>query len=254
VAIRNPSWQRGAALALGVLALCACGKKAPLRLADAQTPERAPALRAGVRENRVRLDFQVPAHRMFPEREDPWVLARILRQSGPAAQQVEAGTVLKAEGFAFGARLTWSDQPLAPGGYVYRVEFRDAIRRRRAITPPIEVSWDQAPAAPAGLTAVGHLRSVVLSWAAPAGGDAQLAYRVYRRERADASFQLAAPEPATETRFVDPRAEAGLERCYVVRAVRVVGKLEVEGPASLESCARPAPEDLPGDRPPDEQP
>jgi hypothetical protein len=250
MAQRNPRRARGAALALGALVLCACGKKAPLRLADAQTAERAPALRAAVRENRVRLDFQVPAHRMFPEREDPWVLARILRQRGPATEQIEAGTVHKAEGFAFGARLSWNDQPLQPGvAYSYRVEFRDAIRRRRALSPPIEVSWDQAPAAPAGLTAVGHLRSVVLSWAAPVEGDAQRVYRVYRRERAEASFQLAAPDPTTETRFVDSRAEPGVERCYVVRGVLLVGKLEVEGPASAESCALPAPDELPGAAP-----
>ena len=160
----------GTALALA-LSLPACGKKAPLRLTDDQTAGQAPAPRARVREGRVTLDFRVPAHRTFPEREDPWVLARILRQAGPAAEAVEAGAILQADGFVFGAPLRWSDQAQpAKSSFIYRVEFRDAARRRRALSDPLTVSWEQVPDAPAHLTAVGHLRSIVLSWAAPIAG------------------------------------------------------------------------------------
>lgn len=239
---------------LCVLALCACGKKAPLRLEESQTAERAPALRASVREDRVRLDFQVPAHRMFPEREEPWVLARILRQAGQEAEIVEVGTVFKAEGFVFGERLFWSDQPPTPGTFSYRVQFRDGMRRRRALTVPLEVAWERVPAAPTHLTAVGNLRSIVLAWAVPADGAAGLVYRVYRRERAAVPFHLAAPDPVTGSSFVDARVDPAAEFCYVVRAVLSGGKQEVEGPASDESCARPAREVLPGEKPPEPMP
>src|SRR5512137_622672 len=79
---------RGALFVAGValaLSLPGCGKKAPLRLTDDRNAGRAPAPHARVREGRVMLDFRVPAHRMFPEREEPWVLVRILRQAGPSA-------------------------------------------------------------------------------------------------------------------------------------------------------------------------
>ena len=69
----------------------ACGKKAPLRLVDDRAPLPAPAVHARIREGRVILDFRAPAHRLFPEREEPWVLARILRQSGSSTEVVEAG-------------------------------------------------------------------------------------------------------------------------------------------------------------------
>lgn len=232
----------GTALALA-LSLPACGKKAPLRLTGDQTAGQAPAPRARVREGRVTLDFRVPAHRTFPEREDPWVLARILRKAGPAAEAVEAGAILQADGFVFGAPLRWSDQAQpAKSSFIYRVEFRDAARRRRALSDPLTVSWEQVPDAPAHLTAVGHLRSIVLSWAAPIPAGAGTGYRPYRRELPRTEFEPASPEPLTEPNFVDSRIVAGRDYCYEVRTVLNVKGLEVEGPASPESCSRSAPE------------
>lgn len=166
----------GALLLGGILAGLAgggCGKKAPLRLPDDRTAENAPAISARVRQNRVSLDFRVPGHRVFPEREAPWVLARILRQTLPSAEVVEAGAILQTGGFAFAAPLTWTDQALpAKTAYIYRVEFRDAIRRRRAVSEPLRVSWERLPDAPSQLAAAGRLRTIVLTWTAPAGAGA----------------------------------------------------------------------------------
>jgi len=228
------------------LSFPACGKKAPLRLTDDRTAEHAPALRARIREGRVNLDFRVPPHRSFPEREDPWVFARILRQTAPSSENIEVGAILKAGGFAFGSPLTWSDQAVPPASsFIYRVEFRDAARRRRALSEPLAVSWDQLPGAPTNLTAVGHLRSIVLNWTAPNGAGAGINYRIYRREIAQALFEQASPDPLTDSSFVDSRIEPGRDYCYVVRAVLNAKALEVEGPASPESCSRSATEELP---------
>jgi hypothetical protein len=193
----------------------------------------------------VTLDFRVPAHRLFPEREESWVLARILRQASSASEIVEAGAILKAGGFAFDSPLTWSDQVQPPkSAIVYRVEFRDAGRRRRALSEPLAVSWDQVPDAPPSLTAAGHLRSIVLNWTAPDAAGAGVKYRIYRREKSEALFEQAATDPVNESRFVDSRIESGREYCYVVRAVLNARPLEVEGPASPESCSRAAAEEL----------
>ena len=225
-----------------VLAFPGCGKKAPLRLADNRSALRAPALHARVREGRVTLDFRVPVHRMFPEREEPWVLARILRAASPSSEVVEAGAILEAEGFAFDAPLTWSDQVLPPkNSYVYRVEFRDAVRRRRALSEPLAVTWDEVPLAPFNLVAEGRLKSVVLKWAQPLGTARGVTYRIYRREGALALPEPASPDPVTGDTFVDSRIEAARDYCYVVRAVLNAKGLEVEGPASPELCARAAP-------------
>ena len=240
---------RGAFLLAGIgLALSspACGKKAPLRLSEDRIAEHAPALHARIRDGRVTLDFRVPAHRSFPEREEPWVLARILRQTAPSSEVVEAGAILKEGGFAFNSPLTWSDQELPPKkSFIYRVEFRDAVRRRRAVSEPLSVSWDQVPDAPQNLTTVGHLRSIVLNWAGASGADAATTYRIYRREMSQSLFAPAAPEPVTAGRFTDSRIESGRDYCYVVRAVLNAKNMEIEGPASPESCTRSAPEELP---------
>jgi hypothetical protein len=239
---------RRALLLAGIgLVLCfpACGKKAPLRLSEDRTAEPAPALQARLRDGRVTLEFRVPAHRVFPEREDPWVLARILRQAPPSSDFVEAGAILKEGGFAFDSPLTWSDQELPPQrSFVYRVEFRDAMRRRRAVSEALAVSWDRVPDAPQNLTALGHLRSIVLTWAASTGVDTGLRYRIYRREMSQKLFDQAVPEPVTAGSFTDSRIEAGRDYCYVIRAVLNGTSMEIEGPASTESCARAAPEEL----------
>lgn len=227
------------------LSLAACGKKAPPRLTDSRAPEHAPALHASVREGRVTLDFRVPGRRVFPEREELWVLARILRQAKPAAESTEAGAILKTEGFAFDSPLNWSDQVLPDrSSFIYRVEFRDAMRRRRALSEPLAVSWDRTPDAPTTLTAAGHLRSIVLAWTAASATGAEVNYRIYRREAAQPLFEPAAPAPVAGTSFVDSRIEPGRNYCYVVRAVLNTKILEIEGPASPESCARPAAEEL----------
>jgi len=229
-----------------VLAGAGCGKKAPLRLSEDRVAEQAPALRARVRDGRVTLDFRVPAHRSFPEREEPWVLARILRQVTTTLSFVEVGTILKEGGFAFGSSLAWSDQGLpAKGPFIYRVEFRDARRRRRALSEPLSVSWDQVPDAPPTLTATGHLRSVILAWAVPGAAATGKTYRIYRRETPQSPFETVTPEPVTAGTFTDARIESGRDYCYVVRAVLNVETLEIEGPPSPESCARSVSEELP---------
>ena len=244
----QPSVKRALVLALMglVLSLPACGKKAPLRLSDDRIAEQAPALTARIREARVTLDFRVPAHRVFPEREKPWVLARILRQATPSSELVEAGVILEAGGFAFDSPLTWSEQDLpAKSSFIYRVEFRDAVRRRRAISEPLSVSLNQVPAAPQNLTAEGRLRSIVLTWAAPIGTELGTQYRIYRRELSQALFEQPAPELIAAGSFTDSRIETGRDYCYAVRAVLVAKTLEIEGPPSSESCTRSAAEETP---------
>lgn len=238
-----------AALALA-LVFAACGKKGPLRLSADRPAEDAPALHARVRESSVLLSFKVPEPRFFPERQEKWVLARILRQTGGSAEFFEAGTILEPRGFAYGTPLSWTDRERPPkSALVYRVEYRDAERRRRALTKPLRVAWDRVPLAPAALTADGAARVVSLVWDEP-GDAAGVRYRVYRRAPPQPDLKPLFPEPVSGGRFVDARTEPDREYCYTVRGVIVAQGLEVEGPASPEACARATDEELPPRQPP----
>ena len=244
---------RGAAACLGLalLSLAACGRKAPLRLPDSRPAEKGPAVHARVREGRVTLDFRVPARRIFPEREEPWVLARVLRQVPPSGAAVEAGALLQTEGFEFDAPLSWSEQESLPtGSFVYRIEFRDAQGRRRSVSDPLPVAWAHVPEAPSGLTAEGSAGAIVLLWTPPAGVPAGTRYRIYRRGGARQTWEPVSPETAAESHATDSRIDPGVEYCYAVRGVLNEKNLEVEGPASAEGCARAAGGVPPPARPP----
>jgi hypothetical protein len=238
-----------------LVSLAACGKKAPLRLPEDRPVDKAPTPRARVQEGRVILDFRVPRHRLFPEREEPWVLARILRQTAPSREFVEAGAILEGAGFPFEAPLAWSDQVLAPRKkYTYRVEFRDGARRRRALSETLSVSWDRVPESPSGLRAVAADRAIILTWNAPGGESGEVRYRLYRRLPPQSTREALAPEPITANRFADSMIEAGRDYCYAISAALLFGGLEVEGPAGAEACARaiaaePQPERPPGTAP-----
>ena len=234
---RRAARSAAAVVAALALALPACGKKAPPRLPDQRAAEKAATPRASVREGRVTLEFAVPAHRIFPEREEPWVLARILRQDPPAKEFVEAGAILERDGFAFEAPLAWSEDAHASGSSAYRVEFRDGARRRRALSEPVTVSWHAPPAVPSGLVATGDDRGVALSWTAPAGADGAR-YRVYRREAPDGPLEVLTPEPLAALGHTDSRIRASREYCYQVRAVLGSPAPGVEGPPSAEACVK----------------
>lgn len=239
-----------AAVALA-LTLAACGKKGPLRLPGDRPAEEAPALRARVREASVIVDFKVPEPRFFPERQQRWVLARVLRWTPPFNEGVEVGTIFDSGGFAYGAALSWTDAGRPPkSSLVYRVEFRDAERRRRALSPPLAISWDRVPDAPTALIAAGGDGVVSLSWATPRADVAGLRYRVYRRVASQPEPAPVSPEPVPDCRYTDSRTEPGREYCYSIRGVQELPGLEVEGPASPEACAATAAAVLPPRVPP----
>lgn len=225
----------------GLLAasLLNCGKKAPLRL-PGQKPETVVAgFRARVRERQVLLEFKVPARRVFPERETSWIFARILRRDGPQADFKEVGTLLEANGFDFGARLSWADEGREPGiVYSYRVELLKKDSRARAASPAIEVSWNTTVAAPRSLAAVGAEASVLLNWEAPAPSEEAVRYRLYRRLEEERAGEVLSRDLVVERHYLDTGVERNRLYCYRVSAVLVVKDIEIEGSPTPEVCTR----------------
>jgi hypothetical protein len=103
--------------------------------------------------------------------------------------------------------------------------------RRGALTRRIAVPLGELLPPPSDVTARYDETSITLTW--PAAPEAT--YHVYNVEADTALTKSALAEPA----FVDHDMKWDTERCYVVRAVRVVDDVRMESEASPRACVTP---------------
>lgn len=96
-----------------------------------------------------------------------------------------------------------------------------------------------APPPPSGVAATFTAASVVVSWTPPARGTgAQMLFTVYKASAPDGPPLTTAPVAART--FERPGVEFGVEECFVVRTVEMVGGVAVESEASAEpACTTP---------------
>jgi hypothetical protein len=132
--------------------------------------------------------------------------------------------------------------------------------RRGAFAGPVGVPLVEPPAAPSDVEASYTAEAISLAWAPGQGG-----YNVYEVPAdwtglsADSSA-VAAPSAKAEARsakaesrpvvplnaalltkpaFTDARVEFGTERCYIVRAVSMAGRVALESEAARPVCVKP---------------
>lgn len=115
--------------------------------------------------------------------------------------------------------------------------------RRGLLSGAVAIPLSPAPPAP-GQPAVTYDETVVtITWPEVEPG---LAYAVYdvspppdakpEDAAARAPERRVSTEPVTATTFADPRITWNVERCYTVRAVKLVDRLSVEGDAAPPRC------------------
>jgi hypothetical protein len=92
-----------------------------------------------------------------------------------------------------------------------------------------------APPGPAPPTITYNEAGIALEWPVAAVNTDEGAPTTYHVYEMPSSTRLTA-EPLGEPRFVDPRVEWGIERCYVVRAVDTRANLSVLSEASDTAC------------------
>jgi hypothetical protein len=109
--------------------------------------------------------------------------------------------------------------------------------RRGALSRRALVSLAPTPPAPAAPTTTYDEKAITLTWLPPPDPPASVAYNVYwLGERETKRTE----QPQRETQFVDQQPiEWGVERCYAVRTVAIVGDLKLESEPSAPACLTP---------------
>lgn len=234
-------------LGLALLALAACGKKAPPVAPEVRAPQRVADLTGAVHESAIELSWTPPNRRVDNTRLRDLALTRIFRVEDGGSGEPKAAMLVDgriagyaeiasiravepAPAVARGNRLVFADrQGLAYGRrYTYVVVAGDS--RGRIGPPSARVSVTYVPAAepPVDLVAKGGEREARLTWQAPTqliDGSAltdPLAYEVLRAPSVDAALTPVTGAPIAERALTDHGLENDRTYYYAVRAVRVV--------------------------------
>lgn len=107
--------------------------------------------------------------------------------------------------------------------------------RRGVASNAVLVPMVLAPPAPAAPTLAYDATQITMTWERDARVS-PLGVHVYDVTTADARLTTAA---VTDGRFVDPRLEFGVERCYATRLVLTVGATSIESEPSPRACITP---------------
>lgn len=127
--------------------------------------------------------------------------------------------------------ISWNDTNLeGEGRYRYQVRAVDSKKRLSAPSPVVETAWTQPPPAPTNLRAEIGNRSVTLIWNAPESDVNITGYNIYRAEghKFVKINEFLTPTP----NYFDAPLENGKKYSYQVRAVTVIGAVQVEGEPS----------------------
>jgi len=234
-----------AVIFLGLLSMsiAGCAIKAPPVATDTIVPKRIVDLEAIPRDGRLLLTWSVPK-----ENADKTVLTdldkfQILRSEGTLIADECRGCgetpkvvyEMKAESSqeTRGKKvfLIFEDQEPRKV-YVYQVVPVNHKGYAGAPSNPVTVYWDYPPAPPGRVKAERGDRRVDLSWDPVVGASG---FNIYRRGEGEETFPLGPLNrtPLTETKYTDLNVANEKRYVYSVRAVRRVGKTDVEGKGSL---------------------
>ena len=230
-------------LGLLSMSIAGCAIKAPPVARDTIVPKRIVDLEAIPRDGRLLLTWSVPK-----ENADKTVLTdlekfQILRSEGTLIADECRGCgetpkvvyEMKAESSqeTRGKKVSLIFEDQEPRKvYVYQVVPVNRKGYAGAPSNPVTVYWDYPPAPPGRVKAERGDRRVDLSWDPVVGASS---FNIYRRGEGEETFPLSPLNgtPLTETKYTDLNVVNEKRYIYSVRAVRRVGKTDVEGKGSL---------------------
>jgi hypothetical protein len=181
------------------------------------------------------IDVRAPRNPDVPiDPDDPESLEKLLEPTG------------LDQGATTSVRDALEAAALVPGATrAYAVVGISTRGRRGPAAPLVAVPLDPAPPTPSRASVRYDEAGVTLSWPAAGQDDA---VHVYARPPVPPEARAGdtpPPDVALTTKplaaasFVDPRVTWDVERCYVLRTVRVVSGLVVESDASPPACVTP---------------
>jgi hypothetical protein len=229
-----------AAAVLAVLALAACGRKAPPVPPEQRLPAAVAAVEGHVRGDVIELAWTLPGHRADGTRLRDRAVARVFRAEdtgtgepkpailhrGRLPGYVEIAAIpLDGSPAVAGDRVTVRDGPgLARGRrYTYAVTTVDATGRESPPSPPLSLVFIATPSPPRDVVAEPGDREARLRWQTPAtagDGGASLTYEVLRAPGAGGALAPVTPQPVEPTAFVDRGLQNDQAYEYAVRAIR----------------------------------
>jgi hypothetical protein len=161
---------------------------------------------------------------------------------------------LEGDGLDQGSRATVGEDltaadpetPDSPRLRLYALVGVSRNGRLGLVTPVLQVPLSVAPDPPGSPSATYTETIITVTWP-PSDSAAAVAYHVYEipGSRTDVSQGSPQDRPGEvrlttdavrEARFIDPRVEWGVERCYGVRAVEIAAGLSVESGQSPVTC------------------
>lgn len=225
-----------------------CGKKASPVPWESIVPMRIVDLEATPREGRLMLAWTVPKQNTDKSVLTDLASFQIYRSEAVltgdgcrgCGEKPELVHEVKVEGREDlrGKRMTVFFDDLEVGKvYVYAVCSVNRRKDRSSLSNPVEVLWDHAPHYPSEVKAEAGDRRVELSWkpVEDAGG-----YNVYRRQEGE-GFPLSPlnRDPLEATWYTDFTVENEKTYLYSIRAVRRVGRTNLEGQGSPDVSVTP---------------
>jgi uncharacterized protein len=261
---RRPALAPLVVAALVLVALGACGRKAPPVAPERRVPHPVTDLRGLMRQGAVELTWSVPRRRVDNSRLIDPGLARVFRaddagQGDPKpallrqdriAGYVEVGTVQLSEPpspLVQNGRIVFTDRlGLALGRrYTYVVVTTDAQGRTSPPSARLTLTFVAGPEPPGGLQADAGERQVRLSWQPPARfADGTpvtdpLVYEILRAPSAEAPLSSIARTTPGVTTVTDRGVDNDRPYFYAVRAIRTAGATTAEGETSARITATP---------------
>ena len=247
-------------LVIVATAAIACGKKGPPLPPLRPVPSMVGNFAAERIDSAVTLTFVVPSQNLdgssppAADRVEVFAITQASSVAAPTREQLILPTNLavtiqlrddRAPAAASGAkplpapgdRVSHAEQLRLPQTGETLVRYYAAVasgRRRGPVSAILAVPVGSGPAAPGALVPDFSEREITLTW--QASGASQRF--VVGARGADGVEKRLTTEPITTTTITQP-VEFGVERCFVVRTVDVIGAVTLIGDASAPGCVTP---------------
>lgn len=218
----------------------ACGKKGPPVPWSTIVPKRIVDLESRSIEGRLLLEWTLPKENTDKSPLTDLSQFKILRSMGDLMGEECRGCGEKIE-VLYEGKLNWEErgkrisffiEELVPRKvYVFQVITVNGRGYSSSPSNPVTIFWDEPPPMPKLIRVESGDKRVEISWEPVPGA---IGYNVYRKEEGrEFLLRPLNREPLPPTQYTDLSVENETKYIYSIRALKRVGKTDIEGKGSL---------------------